>query len=99
MPLTTDVPVEAVPAAQADIFEVTGINIRNAQGTVTIYWRRLLSQTEGEAHLIDTGSHTADAGPLGALYPDGNVTYYENLKSLAYQILQTDGVFPEGTLE
>ena len=98
MPLTTDPPVEAVPARQADVFEVTGINIRNEQGTVTIYWRKSLSQAESDPQVVETGSHSADAGALGALYPDGGMTYHENLKGLAYEMLQSEGVFPEGDL-
>lgn len=98
MPLTTDPPVGAVPAREADIFEVTGINIRNEQGTVTIYWRKSLSQAEGDPEVVETGSHHADAGALGSLYPDGELTYYENLKALAYQVLQDEGIFPEGEI-
>ena len=97
MPLTTDSPVEAVPARQADFFEVTGINVRVAEGSVAIYWRKSLSQAEGDQQVVETGSHLVDAGTLGALYPDGDMTYYENLKALAYQVLQDEGVFPEGT--
>ncbi|MBM3956574.1 MAG: hypothetical protein FJ313_00805 [Gemmatimonadetes bacterium] len=98
MPLTTGSPVEAVPAREADIFEVTGINIRNEDGTVTIYWRKSLSQEGGEPQVVETGPYTTDAAGLGALYPDGSKTYYENLKALAYQVLQDAGVFPEGEL-
>ena len=98
MPLTTASPVEAVPAVEADIFEVTGINIRNEQGTVTIYWRKSRSQAEGDPLVVATGSHDVDASALGALYPDASKTYYENLKGLAYQVLQAEGVFPEGEL-
>ena len=98
MPLTTDAPVEAVPARQADVFEVTGIGIRVEEATVTIYWRKSLSQAEGQPQVVETGSQSADAGLLGALYPDGGTTYYENLKSLAYEMLQSEGVFPEGNL-
>ncbi len=47
MPLTTDSPVEAVPARQADFFEVTGINVRVAEGSVAIYWRKSLSHHAG----------------------------------------------------
>ena len=99
MPLTTESPVEAVPARQADVFEVTGINIRSEQGAVTIYWRKSLSQGEGASLVVETGSLDADGATLGALYPDGGQTYYENLKGLAYQVLQSEGVFPEGELE
>ena len=99
MPITVESPVDVVPARQADVFEVTGINIRNEQGTVTIYWRKSLSQAEGGPQVVETGSLDADAGSLGALYPDGDRTFYDNLKALAYQVLQTEGVFPEGELE
>ena len=97
MPLTTDSPVEAAPARQADYFEVTGINVRVEEGSVAIYWRKSLSQAEGDPQVVETGSHLADAGTLGNLYPDADLTYYENLKDLAYQVLQSEGVFPEGT--
>ena len=99
MPLTIETPVEAVPARQADVFRVTGINIRVEQGTVTIYWRKSLSQTEGDPQAVETGSFDAGADALGALYPDGDRTYYDNLKDLAYQVLQSEGVFPEGEPE
>ena len=99
MPLTVESPVEAVAARHADVFQVTGINIRNEQGTVTIYWCKSLSQAEGDPQVVQTGSLDADAGALGALYPDGDRTFYENLKGLAYQVLQSEGVFPEGELE
>jgi len=98
MPLTTETPVEAVPAVQADLFEVTGINVRNEEGTVTIYWRKLLSQEVGDPQVVESGSHSADASALGSLYPDGGMTYYENLKGLAYEMLQSESVFPEGNL-
>ena len=98
MPLTVESPVEAVAARHADVFQVTGINIRNEQGTVTIYWRKSLSQTEGQPQVVETGSHSADAGALGALHPDGDRTFHENLKGLAYEVLQSEGVFPDGDL-
>jgi len=99
MPITVESPVEVAPARRADVFEVTGINIRSEQGTVTIYWSKSLSQTSGDPQVVETGNLDADAGALGALYPDGNRTYYDNLKNLAYQVLQSEGVFPEGELE
>ncbi len=97
MPLTKDTPVQVAPASEADIFEITGIGVRVEDELVTIYWRKSLSQGEGDPLIVETGAWHADAGMLGALYPDGDMTYYDNLKALAYQVLQSEGVFPEGT--
>ena len=99
MPITVESPVEVVPARRADVFEVTGINIRSDEGTVTVYWRKSLTQAEGGPQVVEAGSLDADADALGALYPDGDRTYYDNLKDLAYQVLQSEGVFPEGEPE
>ena len=98
MPLTTDTPQPAGPVPEADLFEVTGINIRCEQGTVSIYWRKSL-RGEGDARIpVSYGTHVEKADVLGALNPDGGKTYYENLTALAYARLQAAGVFPQGRL-
>jgi hypothetical protein len=83
---------------KADLFEVTGINIRVAEGTVTIYWRKSLRVEGGAATEVARGSHVEQAATLGAMFPDGSRSYHQNLKELAYGRLQAAGVFPPGAL-
>ena len=99
MPLTVETPVPERDAPVADLFEVTGITIRPADGTVTLSWRKRLRGTSGAPADIASGSHVVSASVLGERHPDGEKTYHQNLKELSYGLLQEAGVFPpEGSL-
>ena len=98
MPITTAEPQPVSDAPTADLFEVTGINIRAVEGTVTIYWKKSLRGEGGLVSETARGAHVEASSILGALSPDGAKTYYQNLKELAYARLQEAGVFPAGTL-
>ncbi|MEX0763226.1 MAG: hypothetical protein WD208_03150 [Dehalococcoidia bacterium] len=99
MPLITNTPERIADAPTADHFEVTGINIRYEEGTVTFYWRRSLRQPNDQPpRAVDRGAHTEDHAVLAGLLPDGSKSYFENLKSLAYARMQATGIFPEGTI-
>ncbi len=98
MPITTAAPLPVSEAPTADLFEVTGINIRVAEGTVTTYWKKSLRGESGQATETARGAHVEAASGLGDLSPDGAKTYYQNLKEMAYARLQAAGVFPAGAL-
>ena len=96
MPLTVEVLVPEREAPMADLFEVTGMTIRPTEGTVTLSWRKRLRGSVGAVIDVASGSHVVSAAILGERRPDGEKTYHQNLKELAYGLLQEAGVFPDG---
>jgi hypothetical protein len=94
VPLITATPQPQGVAPLADVFEVTGINIRMAEAAVTIYWRKALKGAGAQQGEIARGAHVEPLSVLAGLFPSGAKTYFQNLKELAYQRLQQAGVFP-----
>lgn len=97
MTVSTPVPVGTAPVA--DLFEVTGIVIRPLEGNVTVHWRKCLRGPDGEVLEVAHGAHLEPLATLGAQFPNGSKSHFQNIKELAYQRLQSAGVFPvTGTL-
>jgi len=94
VPLTAATPQPQGVAPLADVFEVTGINIRLAEGAVTIYWRKALKGVGSQQEEVARGAYDEPLSVLAGLFPSGTKSYFQNFKELAYQRLQQAGVFP-----
>ena len=100
MPLITD---SQVAVRQADHFEVFEIDILVEPPQLRIYWRKSTQRRDNDGFVIgvtevESGATIVPADVLATENPDGTKTWYENIKTLAYRLLQEDGEFPPGTV-
>lgn len=96
MPFIPREPVEVIPRLTADSFEVTGININTSDAKIEIVWRG----KDASGRPVRQGTLQVDGSQLATENPDASLSYYENLKAVAYELLHEAGIMPrDGTVE
>lgn len=108
MPFTFTTPLPTLEkAVTIDQLHVTDVEIitpmPTADGTippplVRIYYAVVHERADGTLHVLDVRNVTVDGSALAALKPDGTKTYYQNIKALVYQALQTAAALQPGTV-
>lgn len=90
MPARMETPMLVVPAIFSNYWEVVGINILpGPPSQIVVSWNW------GTSGALHPRSITVDATLYMERVPDANKTFYENIKTMVYQILKDKQQIPK----